>query len=80
MESQQGVYLLWHGDDIHDDRPKALLLGVYSSERAAHDRIDQAVLLPGFRDRPDDFQISCHTIDKDEWTSGYTEISPPGVK
>jgi len=80
MAGQQDVYLLWHGDDIHDDTPDALLLGVYSSERAALDRISQAILLPGFRDHPDDFRISCYTIDQDEWTSGYTQTSPPAVK
>ena len=67
------VYLLWHGDDMDDDTPEPILLGVYSSEQAARDRITRSLDQPGFVDHPDDFQVVGYTVDKDEWTSGYVE-------
>lgn len=74
----QVVYLLWHGDDVSDDTPEAKLLGVYSSEQAAQDRIGRASALPGFADHPHHFVIDAYTIDKDEWTSGYVEVEVHG--
>jgi hypothetical protein len=65
------VYLLWHGDDLEDSTPEPKLLGVYSSEAAARERIERAKELPGFMDHPDDFLIAPYTVDKDEWPEGY---------
>jgi hypothetical protein len=70
----QLVYLLWHGDDIDEGTPDAKLLGVYSSEQTALDRIERCAGLPGFAEHPDDFLISQCAIDKDEWTDGYVEV------
>ncbi|MFD7841730.1 hypothetical protein ACFV4K_02155 [Nocardia sp. NPDC059764] len=59
--------LLWdeqEGDDVK-------LLGVYSTEHRAHERIREAQNLPGFRDEPDCFHIDRYEVDTDEWTSGY---------
>lgn len=74
MPNLQVVYLLWHGDDLDEDTPEAKLLGVYSSEQAALDRINRSSALPGFAEHPDDFHISQYTIDKDEWVAGYIEV------
>ena len=74
MTEPQIVYLLWHGDDISPDTSEAKLLGVYSSEQAARDRINRSAALPGFAEHPDDFLISPSEVDKDEWTTGYVEV------
>jgi hypothetical protein len=74
MPDPQIVYLLWHGDDIDGDTPEAKLLGVYSSEQAALDRIQHSAEEPGFVDHPDDFRIVPYTIDRDEWEDGYIEV------
>ena len=47
-------------------------LGVYSSDAAAQARIEPARTLPGFSDEPDCFQITLYTLDKDEWTEGFS--------
>ncbi|WP_069167679.1 DUF7336 domain-containing protein [Nocardia altamirensis] len=47
------------------------LLGVYSTEQRAQERIREAQTLPGFRDEPDCFQIVGYEVDEDQWTSGY---------
>jgi hypothetical protein len=74
MAEPQTVFLLWHGDDIDDDTPDPKLLGVYSSESGAIDRLERARGLPGFSDHPDNFLISQMTVDKDEWVDGYMEV------
>lgn len=56
-------------DEQKGDQVK--LLGVYSTEQLAEERIRAARSLPGFRDEPDCFQIVRYDVDKDEWTSGY---------
>ena len=72
------VYILWHGDDLGLGAPEAKLLGVYSSEAAAQERIRRTIPkgVPGFADHPDDFRICRYEIDKDEWVEGYVEIDP----
>ena len=77
ISDQQVVYLLWHGDDVDDETPDAKLLGVYSSEEVAQDRIARSATLPGFAEHPDDFLITRYAIDEDQWTSGYVEIEFP---
>jgi len=65
------VYLLWHGGDASEETSATKLLGVYSSEAAARDRIERAVGLPGFRDRPHDFNIDPYSVDVDAWPEGF---------
>jgi len=52
------------GDDVK-------LLGCYSTEARAHERIGRARLSPGFAEEPDCFTISRYTVDQDEWAEGY---------
>jgi hypothetical protein len=52
----------------------AKLLGVYSSDAAAQARIESARTLPGFSYEPNCFQITVYTLDKDEWTEGYSRM------
>ncbi|MBB4959221.1 DUF7336 domain-containing protein [Micromonospora polyrhachis] len=62
--------LIWDEEDGDDLK----LLGVYSSEQLADDRIQEARLLPGFRDEPDCFMIAGYELDKDQWTAGFVSI------
>ena len=78
VSDRRVVYLLWHRDDVYDDTPDAKLLGVYSSEEAARDRIARASSLPGFADHPEHFVIDALTVDKDEWNCGYVEVEVQG--
>ena len=71
VNNRDYVWLLWHGDDIYDETPEAKLLGVYSSDALARDRIAHSADLPGFRDHPEAVEISRHDVDRDEWTEGY---------
>jgi hypothetical protein len=68
------VWLLWHGDDIHDHTPDATLLGVYSSLERAEARRSEATALPGYRDYPEAFEIARYEIDHDEWVEGFVEV------
>ncbi|MDB4873184.1 MAG: hypothetical protein JWL97_4188 [Gemmatimonadales bacterium] len=49
----------------------AKILGIYSSQAKAEERIVRARLLDGFRDEPDCFQITEYKLDHDEWREGY---------
>ncbi|MCG6499866.1 hypothetical protein [Kitasatospora sp. A2-31] len=55
------------GDDVK-------LLGIYSSEAAAEERMRRARLLPGFVDEPDCFQIGEYDLDGDHWTEGFVRV------
>ncbi|MFG2059255.1 hypothetical protein ACGFI9_35085 [Micromonospora sp. NPDC048930] len=55
------------GDDVK-------LLGIYSSDAVAAERIRRARLLPGFADEPDRFQIGEYDLDEDHWTEGFVRV------
>ncbi|RKE05149.1 hypothetical protein [Streptomyces sp. TLI_171] len=55
------------GDDVK-------LLGIYSSEAAAEERMRSARLLPGFADEPDCFRIGEYDLDEDDWTEGFVPV------
>ncbi|MCC8251078.1 DUF7336 domain-containing protein [Saccharothrix luteola] len=57
----------WDGDDLK-------LLGVYSTESRARERIERAKSTPGFADEPDCFMVDPHEIDEDAWTEGFITI------
>jgi hypothetical protein len=65
------VFLLWHVHGFPDGEEDAKLLGVYSSRELADQARRRALLLPGFRDVPNGFQVSTYSLDKDCWTEGY---------
>ncbi|SIM88017.1 DUF7336 domain-containing protein [Micromonospora cremea] len=62
--------LTWDEEDGDDLK----ILGVYSSQARAEDRIQRARELPGFRDEPDCFYINGCTVDQDEWNEGFVSI------
>ncbi|WNM33676.1 hypothetical protein RKE30_26450 [Streptomyces sp. Li-HN-5-11] len=55
------------GDDVK-------LLGIYSAEEKAEERIVRARLLPGFRDEPNCFIIVPYPLDDDTWSDGFVRI------
>jgi hypothetical protein len=55
------------GDDLK-------ILGIYSSEHAAQERIGRARTQPGFREEPDCFLIDPYTLDEDRWIEGFITI------
>jgi hypothetical protein len=62
--------LVWDEEDGDDLK----ILGVYSSEARAEDRIRRARELPGFRDEPDCFYVNRYTLDRDEWDEGFVSV------
>ncbi|MEV4753876.1 hypothetical protein AB0J86_01985 [Micromonospora sp. NPDC049559] len=62
--------LVWDEEDGDDLK----ILGVYSSERRAEERIREARLLPGFREEPDCFMINRYELDEDLWTEGFVSV------
>ncbi|MEU4426794.1 hypothetical protein AB0F81_39750 [Actinoplanes sp. NPDC024001] len=59
--------LVWDEEDGDDLK----ILGVYSTEQKAEERLVRARELPGFRDEPDCFLIAPYTLDEDRWTEGF---------
>jgi hypothetical protein len=68
---KRSVCLLWHSHAVAEGESDEKLLRVYSTEERALSRVDQARLLPGFRDVPGGFQVVRYELDKDEWPEGY---------
>ncbi|MBF9131411.1 hypothetical protein I0C86_20950 [Plantactinospora sp. S1510] len=64
---RQDGELIWDEEDGDDLK----ILGVYSSEQRAEERIQGARLLPGFRDEPDCFMVNRHRLDEDQWADGF---------
>ncbi|CCH33872.1 hypothetical protein ABZ816_08615 [Actinosynnema sp. NPDC047251] len=65
-----GGALSWdeeEGDDVK-------LLGVYSTENRAHERIERARTTPGFADEPNCFMVERYVVDQDTWTEGFTTV------
>jgi hypothetical protein len=74
MAEPRYVWLLWRGDDIHDDTPEAKLLGAHSSEELAQARTARCVDVPGFAEHPEAFEVTRYDVDRDEWTEGYVVV------
>jgi hypothetical protein len=55
------------GDDLK-------ILGAYSTDEKAKDRMVKARSLPGFHDEQDCFLINHYTLDEDRWTDGFVTI------
>ncbi|MEU8520515.1 hypothetical protein [Streptomyces sp. NBC_01216] len=63
---------------IHADEEEWRIVGVYADMAAAEVQREASILLPGFRDEPDCFEISPLLIDQDEWVDGYFTEYPDG--
>lgn len=64
------VFLAWH-TRVDPESEDSKLLGVYSSEAAAHAAIGRLRDKPGFRSYPDGFEVSEYELDRDTWTEGF---------
>ncbi|WP_426507301.1 DUF7336 domain-containing protein [Dactylosporangium sp. McL0621] len=62
--------LEWDEEDGDDLK----ILGAYSTQHKAEERVVSARSLPGFRDEPDCFLIDHYTLDEDRWTDGFATI------
>lgn len=62
------VFITFHYKEDEDD---SKLIGVYSTRAKAEAAAERSKLLPGFKDRPDDFLVERYRLDQDHWTSGY---------
>ncbi|HKT04038.1 MAG TPA: hypothetical protein VJT31_31320 [Rugosimonospora sp.] len=62
--------LVWDEEDGDDLK----ILGAYSTEQKAQDRIVQARRLPDFRDEPDCFLVDRYVVDEDCWPEGFDTI------
>ena len=68
------VFLLWHVHELPRGEEDEKLIGVYSSRETAEDAKRRALSHPGFRGRPEGFQIDRYEIDQDHWTEGYVTV------
>lgn len=64
------VFLAWH-TRTDSDSEDSKLLGVYSSDVAAHAAIDRLRDKPGFRNYLNGFDVSTCEVDHDAWTEGF---------
>lgn len=67
----KNVFILWHTHELSDEDEDSKLLGVYSSESIANDKINEYKKLPGFCDHPDGFEIAKYEVDSDYWQEGF---------
>jgi hypothetical protein len=71
------VYLLEHthllpgGEEEEDVK----LIGVYATQEDAEQARQRAITKPGFRDSPEGFCISEHTVGEDNWTEGFVTMT-----
>lgn len=72
----ESVYILWHTHEFNEDEEDSKLIGVYSSESIARDRIAKYKTLPGFSQYPDGFDIVRYEIDADHWREGFFTEAP----
>ncbi|SES29578.1 DUF7336 domain-containing protein [Pedobacter rhizosphaerae] len=70
------IYLLWHthSDPHLDGDEDVKLIGAYSTELKAKEAQERASLLPGFKEHPKGFEVSCVKIDKDDWPGGFITV------
>ncbi len=62
---ERDIYLVWcttDGDEAH-----ARLVGLYSDEHQARERIARARTVPGYGDYPASFRVTRTTLDHFEW-------------
>ncbi|MDX3191438.1 hypothetical protein PV458_23765 [Streptomyces sp. MN03-5084-2B] len=69
-----GGELVWAEEDGDDLK----LLGVYSTEHAARERLERAGSTPGFADEPDCFLVDRYVVDQDQWDEGFVAVPPVG--
>jgi hypothetical protein len=73
--SQRRVFLVWHAHDLIEE-VDVKLLGVFSTQERADERVARARQEDGFRDYPDNFEVSEYVVDEDTWTTGFVTLAP----
>jgi len=73
------VFIVEHSYDL-DSCEETKFIGVYSTEQEAKLAVERLKKQPGFFDRPNDFHINEHELNKDHWTEGYATVSNIQVK
>ena len=68
------VFLLQHIHEFDDGHEDVKFIGVFSSREAANAALDRVRKQPGFRDLPQAFDISPHTLDETSWLEGYVTL------
>lgn len=69
----ESVYLLWHThiDESLESGEDVKLIGVYSTMSTAEEALSRTKILEGFKEQPENFEISRKELDKDGWTFGF---------
>jgi|SRR6478735_3109979 len=75
----KSVYLVHHSYEL-DSIEETKFIGVYTTESEANSAVERLRKQPGFKDRPNDFQVVEHELDKDNWTEGYSTLTSIQVK
>jgi hypothetical protein len=67
------IFLLWHSHPVEGESNDKLI-GLYSSEQKAKEAMERSILLPGFAENQDGFEIDRYEIDKDHWKEGFITV------
>lgn len=73
------TFVLQHSYEI-DGIDETKFIGVYATKELAEASILRLKNKPGFRDRPENFQISEYELNKDHWVEGYAVMTTIQVK
>ncbi|WP_446226350.1 DUF7336 domain-containing protein [Nocardia sp. IBHARD005] len=65
------VFVVDHWYELDNGEDVVRTIGIYSSEEEAEKAVERISVLPGFRDRPDDFCINRLTLGHDSWSEGF---------
>lgn len=68
------VFIVHHVHEFSDGHEDTKLIGVYTSENAAHEAVERLRSVEGFRDNPQGFTVDRYTVDRDNWTEGFVTI------
>ena len=67
------VFIAWHTHETADGEDLKVL-GVYSTEALAQQRVALAKTEPGFRDHPEGLEVAEHGLDEDAWLDGFKTL------
>ena len=68
------VYFVQYENIEYDYIEEPRVIGIYSSEKLAHEAIERAKKLSGFNDVPEGFQVKKYILDSDQWNFGFKFI------
>ena len=64
-------FLLSHLSETANGDEDFKIIGVYSSEAAAHGVVERLKTLPGFDSAPEAFHVDAYEMNKDYWSDGF---------